>query len=183
MAGFHCVQSAMHAGSRPRCLLHLQHRRIMIYWYICHTDCHGKKNLITQMYSGLKGCREAKNTQPKPHFYQAAPPTCAPPHPAGVRSQKKAPRNNNNNKTAATAGVGRVQLNFQTAGRDQRWKSIFCSNTRPASIIQRRVPLGELTLSPSPALLHADSLADSLALLRGSWRFQDFKKKFHLFFF
>lgn len=134
------------------------------------------------MYSGLKGCREAKNAQPKPHFYQAAPPTCAPPHPAMPGAKKKNPLRNNN-KTAATAGVGRVQLNFQTAGRDQRWKSIFCSNTRPASIIQRRVPLGDLSLSPSPALFHADSLwlarpqQQTLPLprlLRCSWRFQDF---------
>lgn len=117
------------------------------------------------MYSGLKGCREAKNAQPKPHFYQAAPPTCAPPHPAMPGAKKKTPLRNNN-KTAATAGVGRVQLNFQTAGRDQRWKSIFCSNTRPASIIQRRVPLGDLSLSPSLPLRlsFTPTLSDSLAL-------------------
>lgn len=52
-------------------------------------------------------------------------------------------------KTTTTASAGRVQLNFLTAERDQHWKSIFCSDTRLASIIQRCVLLGDLTLSHS----------------------------------
>lgn len=187
MAGFHCVQSAMHAGSRPRCLLHLQHRRIMIYWYICHTDCHWKKPYHADVLR-LKRVSGSKKRTAKTTLLPGCSSHVCSASPCDARCQKKNPLRNNN-KTAATAGVGRVQLNFQTAGRDQRWKSIFCSNTRPASIIQRRVPLGDLSLSPSPALLHADSLwlarpqQQTLPLprlLRCSWRFQDF---FYFLFF
>lgn len=39
-------------------------------------------------------------------------------------------------KVTIAAGVGHVQLNFLTAGRDQRWKIISCSGTRPACFLE-----------------------------------------------
>lgn len=118
---------------------------------ICHfieklhtaTDCQGKPYHTDML------CLKEAHTLLKPHFSRLLlPHMCC----LSLWCTLKTP---NNNKTTATAGVGHVQLNFLTAGRDQQWKSIFSFYTRPASIIQRCVLLGDLALSLSRTRSHS----------------------------
>lgn len=148
MVGFHSVQSAMHTGSRSCCLSHLQHRHTLICHFIENlhtaTDCQGKPYHTDMLW--LKEWQEA-HALLTPYFCSSH--ICSA-FPCGACWKPP-----NNNKTTATAGVGGVQLNFLTAGRDQHWQSIFCSYTRLASIIQRCVLLGDLALSLSSSRSHS----------------------------
>lgn len=86
-------------------------------------------------------------------------------------------------KVTIAAGVGHVQLNFLTAGRDQRWKIISCSGTRPASIIQRCVLLGDLIFFPSQSCPSSASANRSLPSFLTRKDFSRTEKKWDSGFF
>ncbi len=150
MVWFHSVQGAMHTGS----LSHLQRRHILICHFIqslhIAADWQGKPYHTDMLWLKVAGGRCTYTHALKTTLFQAAPPTYVLPFPAVCAENPQT-----NSKTATTAGVGRVQLNFMTAGRDQRWKSIFCSYTRLASIIQWCVLLGDLAPSLSSSRSHS----------------------------
>lgn len=103
-----CMQEAVLAACRC-----LQHRHILICHFIENlhiaTDCLGKPYHTEVLW--LKELQEAQ-TLLTTHFSRLLLPLmfCFP-----CGACWKPP---NNNKTTTTAGVGRVQLNFLTAGRD-----------------------------------------------------------------
>lgn len=76
-----------------------------------------------------------------------------------------------------------VQLNFLTAGRGQCWEIISCSDTHPASIIQRCVLLGDLIFFPSWSCPSSASANRSLPsfLTRKDFSRTRKKKRFRLF--
>lgn len=86
-------------------------------------------------------------------------------------------------KATTAAGVGHVQLNFPTAGREQCWKIISCSDTRPASIIQRCVLLGDLIFFPSRSCPSSASANRSLPSFLTRKDFSRMKKNEILAFF